>query len=108
MARRYRWLAFVWLVVTLCAGCEPGAQQTALPSTIHGQPQIYVADWANHRLVCMDDMRGGGWATCGDGRRTQQAFHFPVGICLDAAGRIYVSEQSHERILRFDDMLGTN
>jgi DNA-binding beta-propeller fold protein YncE len=56
----------------------------------------------------MNDMRGGEWATCGDGGHTRQAFHFPVGVCVDSAERIYVSEQHHERILRLDDMLGTN
>src|SRR5215831_10518945 len=69
-------------------------------------PRVYVADWANHRLVQMSDMRGTGWTTLGDSAASQHAFRFPVGICLDSTGRIYVTEQYHHRIVQMDDMLG--
>ena len=35
-------------------------------------------------------------------------FRYPVGLCVDAAGKIYVAEQHPERLLRMDDMNGTN
>src|SRR5205823_11126247 len=58
------------------------------------------ADSINHRVVRLDDMRGRNWTVLGEGR-----LHFPVGVCADAAGGIYISEQDR-RIVRVDDMSG--
>ncbi len=30
----------------------------------------------------------------------------PIGICLDADGRIYVADTNHDRIVRMDDITG--
>ncbi len=65
-------------------------------------PHIYVADWMNHRLVCIDGVQGRSPMAL-EGR-----FRFPVGVCADATGRIYVSEQDPSRIVRIDDLQGTN
>lgn len=63
-----------------------------------------MADWANHRIVRMSDMQGGGWTTLGEAGE----FRFPVGICVAASGTIYVSGQTHHGAVCFDDMLGRN
>ena len=104
--RRGLWMAVAGLAVL--AGCErrPTSAVRSAVETAAEEPRIYVADWANHRIVRMTDMQGNGWLTCAGG--VDQVFQFPVGICLDAAGRIYVSEQYHHRIVRLDDLLGTN
>src|SRR5207245_3850793 len=69
-------------------------------------PHIYVADWANHRIVRLDDMQGRNWTTFGEGNDRERQFHFPVAIVVDAVGRIYVTEQRHHRLTRMDDLSG--
>jgi DNA-binding beta-propeller fold protein YncE len=96
---------FMTALLVAISGCGTGATRDVLQSADE-EPRIYVADWANHRIVRMNDMRGNGWLTCNRGGEGQ-GFHYPVGICMDAAGRIYVSEQYHHRIVRLDDVLGT-
>src|SRR5262245_3994173 len=91
----------VLIGLELC-GCRGTAESGIKPPSeldVSQEPRIYVADWANHRLVRMNDMRGTGWTTLGDERGQEHALRFPVGACLDLAGRIYVSEQYHERII---------
>ncbi len=74
--------------------------------------RIYVADSGNRRIVRMDDMTGAGWTTLGKCPPTQVScigvnqFHSPVGIFVDAAGRIYVVDSGNSRIVRVDDMTG--
>src|SRR5439155_27103 len=60
--------------------------------------RIYVADWGNHRIVRMDDMRGTNWTALGSEK--DAPFRFPVGVHMDAAGRVYVAEQRHDRLIR--------
>src|SRR5262249_31405727 len=91
-------------VATLVAarGCRSVAPPGGPPET--PRERIYIADWGNHRLVRMDDMRGTNWTTlgpAGDG-----AFRFPVGGSVDPSGRVYVTEQQH-RLIRIDDFRGT-
>src|SRR6266566_5250054 len=92
------------------AGCggepRPRAQPTT-SATSESEPRIYVADWANQRVVRMNDMQGNGWITY-SGSEEKNQLRYPVGMCLDSASRIYISEQYHHRIIRMDDMLGTN
>jgi DNA-binding beta-propeller fold protein YncE len=56
----------------------------------------------------MDDIDGSNGTTLGSVGSGVGAFRYPVGVCVDAAGRIYVTEQRHQRVLRMDDMNGTN
>src|SRR5215831_11890891 len=91
--------------VLTCSGCggkRPGAD-AADPA-----PRIYVADWANHRIVRMDDMRGRNWTALGEKGHGERQFQFPVGIFVDAAGHIYVTEQRHHHLIRMDDLYGAN
>src|SRR5262245_52863981 len=92
------------------AGCrrEPAALGSAAPLPVASSEsprgvQVYVADWANHRLVRFADMAGATWATCGETGRVE--FRFPVGVCLDSGGRIYVAEQQ-PRLHRLDNLSG--
>src|SRR5262249_37322332 len=68
------------------------------------QTQNFIAHWAKHRSRRWNRFQGGGWTTYDGG--TGSTFHLPVGVCTDRTGRIYVSEQYHHHIFRFDDMLG--
>jgi streptogramin lyase len=102
---------FGFLAFAAFTGCgrQPNTPASAsAPSLAAGddQPRIYVADWANHRIVRMSDMSGGGWITYGE--RGDHPLRFPVGICVDTTGRIHVAEQYHQRIVQMDDMLGAN
>src|SRR5262249_25655726 len=65
---------------------------------------IYIADWGNHRLVRMDDMEGTNWITLGSAG--EGLFRFPVSVCVDRAGRVYVAEQRDGRLIRIDDIFG--
>src|SRR5215471_10117258 len=103
--RTNQWLVVLSIASAAIVGCSRQSESVTPPNA-REQPRIYVADWANHRIVRINDMRGSGWVALGSAERSEQAFQFPVGVCVDAIGRIYVSEQYHHRILRMDDMLG--
>jgi hypothetical protein len=95
--RPARWILVLLILEALVAGLVGRSLRTEHPVTNYA-PRIYVADWMNHRVVRMDDMRGRDWTSLGQGQ-----FRFPVGVCVDAAGRLYVSEQDR-RITRIDDV----
>ena len=93
-------------VLAFVAGCwhEPAAVNNRQhPPLASHRLQIFVADWANHRLASFDDLSGQGWSTCGETGPVD--FRFPVGVCVDSLGRIYVSEQQ-PRLHRLDDLNG--
>ena len=97
--RPARWVLVVVVLGALVAGLTGRCLRPQRPATNYA-PRIYVADWSNHRVVRLDDMRGRNWMALGEDR-----LHFPVGVGADAAGRIYVSEQDR-RIVRVDDRSG--
>lgn len=83
----------------------------AVDSTHH----IYIADGSNQRIVRMDDMSGTNWTTLGTPGVYTGPFFFPQGIFVAASGRIYVADfgasasyGAYNRIVRIDDMTGTN
>jgi DNA-binding beta-propeller fold protein YncE len=63
--------------------------------------QVYVADWANHRIQKFD--RHGRlltrWGSQGDGAGQ---FVLPRGIAVDRQDRVYVSDTENRRIQVFD------
>ncbi|HTT41381.1 MAG TPA: choice-of-anchor D domain-containing protein [Burkholderiales bacterium] len=73
--------------------------------------RIYLADTGNKRIVRMDDMSGTNWTTL-----TQSpvigiyiySFGSPIGVAVDASGRIYVADASLPSVIRVDDMTGAN
>jgi sugar lactone lactonase YvrE len=99
------WIGVCVLAITVGCQREEAADHSPPPPVVSEQPQVYVADWANHRLARFADLRGEGWMTYGESGPVQ--FRFPVGVCLDAAGRIYVSEQE-PRLHRLDDPRGAS
>jgi streptogramin lyase len=79
--------------------------------------RIYVADGYT-RIVRINDINGTGWTAYGStgkgvgefmsGSGRQLAPQGPGGLFVDAAGKIYISDTYNNRIVRMDDMNGTN
>lgn len=84
-------------------GCQGEPRSPDRPAG-EGPRYIFIADWANNRVVRMDDMAGTGWTTLSavGGRHLR----FPVGVWADAGGRVYVAEQRHDHVLRADEFPG--
>ena len=70
--------------------------------------RLYVADWGNHTIRQLAQI-GTNWVvttiagTAGsmgsaDGSGTVATFNFPIDICADAAGNLFVSDQSNDTI----------
>jgi len=70
---------------------------------------MYIADQDNHRIRriapdgIMDTVAGTGSAGAGGdgGRATEAALNRPVGVAVDAAGRVYVADAGNNRVRRF-------
>src|SRR6266403_1630295 len=85
--------------------------QYVAPVAFDASGRIYVADTGNKRIVRMDDMNGTNWTTL-----TQSpviyiyiySFGSPIGVAVDAAGRIYVADAYQPSVVRVDDMTGAN
>ena len=67
-----------------------------------------MSDYANSRIVRMDDMDGTNWAAFGSRGADKDQFSYPAGVAVDAKGRILVADMFNDRIVRMDDMKGTN
>lgn len=75
--------------------------------------RIYVADSGNNRIVRMDDMTGANWVSLSQSPPTGPYIYLlqnPVGVAVDAQGRIYIAEDTsyQPEVIRIDDMTGTN
>ena len=110
LANRLLQRIFIYPLFCLFLGCggnnTPAAQKTsdtARTSRTSAALQILVADWANHRVVRMDDMQGNNWTIFGYESANNPQFEFPISIGMDSAGRVYVAEQRRPRIVRFDN-----
>src|SRR5205807_5938515 len=99
---------------TAFSGTGSGVGQFAqyvAPVAFDASGRIYVADTGNTRIVRMDDMSGTNWTTL-----TQSPVVYgyiyscasPVGVAVDAAGRIYVADGNRLSVVPVDDMTGTN
>lgn len=101
---------------TELGSCGTGTNQFMNPTGLFVDPagKIYVADSANGRIIRMDDMNGTNWISYGspsiDPVTPPDLGHFrnPAGIVVDTAGRIYVADTQNSRIIRIDDISGTN
>lgn len=68
---------------------------------VHGR-RLYIADAATHRIEVRDALSGKRLAVFGGrGQSPGQLLH-PTGLAVDAAGRVYVSDQLNCRIQVFE------
>ena len=70
---------------------------------VHGG-KPYVADVT--RIVRLNNLFGGGWATFGTFGFEAGQFQDAFGVCVAASGRIYVADPFNNRIARFDSFTG--
>src|SRR2546422_2512293 len=85
--------------------------QYVAPGAFDASGRIYIADTGNRRIVRMDDTSGTNWTTL-----TQSpvigmyifCFGSPIGVAVDAAGRIYVADAYQPKVIRVDDMTGSD
>jgi len=86
------------------------AQYVAAPA-FDASGRIYIADAGNRRVVRMDDMSATNWTTLSQSPVIGMyiySFASPVGVAVDAAGKIYVADAYVPSVVRVDDMSGTN
>jgi hypothetical protein len=81
----------------------PGA--TGINSTY---APIYVTDSSNSQLVRSDDIFGDDKQVLGSTGIKVNQFNGPLGVTVDASGRIYVVDSSNCRIVRMDNITGAN
>ena len=69
--------------------------------------RIHVVDAGNFRIVRIDDLSGAAWAAFGTmGGPTaadpvaEGAFRAPVGVAVDALGRVIVTDPGAGRVVR--------
>jgi len=85
----------------------PGAQaQFHTPSgiAVDAAGNVYVADTGNHRIRrigadgVVSTLAGDGVAGFADGPAAQARFDAPMGVAVDASGRVYVADTYNDRI----------
>ena len=86
---------------------------TAQPSVCgHGRAQwasLYVADAGNDRVLRFDDIDNKASGAIANGRLGQSGqpsattMDVPSGVAMDSAGRLYVVDKNHNRVLVFND-----
>ena len=77
--------------------------------------RLWVADSGNHRILRFDSaalkanganadgVLGQPDFTTSDYATTQNSMYYPLGVAVDAGGRLWVADASNNRILRFDN-----
>ncbi len=68
---------------------------------VNDQGMIYVADYANNRIVVLDPVGRYVAAWGGQGSADGQ-FNYPSGIAFDSHGNVYVVDRGNHRIQKFD------
>ena len=74
--------------------------QYSVPVAFDATGRIYIGDAG--RIVRMDDISGTNWTTL-----TFPGLS-PIGVALDAAGRIFILQSYQGTVVRVDDMTGAN
>jgi hypothetical protein len=101
---------------TTMSGIGSGVGQFAqyvAPVAFDASGRIYVADTGNKQIVRMDDMSGTNWTTLTQSPVINSyiySLQSPVGVAVDAAGRIYIADAEYYQpaVVRVDDMTGAN
>ncbi len=74
--------------------------------------KVYVADTGNNRIVAITnmtrDVSGSGFTPFGVSGSGINQFNAPGGICVDGSFHIFVADTGNNRIVRMDDIDGTN
>lgn len=72
--------------------------------------KIYLTETGpgHGRIWCRDDEAGTNMTQFGSFGSGEGHFDQPTGIWVDSSGRILVADWGNSRIVRMDDMLGTN
>jgi len=68
---------------------------------VNDQGMIYVADYANSRIVVLDPV-GRYVAEWGGQGSADGQFNYPSGIAFDSHGNVYVVDRGNHRIQKFD------
>lgn len=100
-------------IIAAIAGCKGGsADDNDGPPSGKAFPHVYIADSGNNRIVRMDDISGRGWVEVGTFGHGADHLYGPNCVAVDSKIRIYVgddtTDDTRERIIRFDDMKGSN
>ncbi len=95
----------VCLTVQGCSSASSKSERPAAKTQLAETDQrIYVADWANHRIVHFSNRTGDSWTTCGDQAGGPIKLLFPTSVAVDRRGRVYVVEQRRPHILCFENL----
>jgi sugar lactone lactonase YvrE len=74
--------------------------------------KVYVADTGNNRIVAITnmtlDVSGSGFTPFGVSGSGLNQFNAPSGISIDGSFHIFVADTGNNRIVRMDDINGTN
>jgi len=81
--------------------------------TVDASGKIYVPDTGNKRIVRLDDMSGTNWTVLTQSppvNGVNYSFTSPVAVAVDAAGKIYVADNTSfaPAVVRVDNMTGLN
>lgn len=86
---------------------------------LDGEGRLYVADWANHRILRFDDPLGSTTpiavygqpdfvGSAFDNGGPAQGLQLPIDLALDAGGNLYVADSGNNRILVYRSPLTNN
>jgi hypothetical protein len=95
--------------------CHP--YDVAIERKVGGE-RIFVADYGNHRVLQYNGAstsaanvfgQGGSYSVnaCNNGGITATSLCGPYSVALDASGNLFVSDLGNNRVLEFDDPLGS-
>lgn len=91
-------------------GSGVGQFGTLAAVALDASGRIYAADTGNCRVVRINDMSGAGWMAFGSNGNGVGQFGCSagqmLGIHVDGAGQIYVTDLGNSRLVRIDDMTG--
>ena len=100
---------------TSSAGITQSTVNNPYSVSVDSAGRLWVADGFNNRVLRFDNAAAKANGANADGvlgqpdfvtsapATTQSKMNFPTGVFIDSAGRLWVSESSNNRVLRFDN-----